>query len=366
MWVEKRKDKLLACERFFDEILGKNVKLSITIQRDTAQERKKAMIALQERWKALHKKNSDLRLSDIGARYFEDAQSRLKEQTLIRDKTSFRNFQSIVGDAIVDNLSASYIKAKMSESDKPNVTLNGYIKIFKIIMRWAYRNELTDNIQVVDRLEKFPDASKAEKVQDKFLESSELNSLVQGMKTEHWKLLTLFLALTGMRIGEAIALDNSDIDMQTRTISISKTWLHSLRRISSTKTLSSVREIHIQQELVPVIADIMKWSNHVKFLTGERNDIFFPSPYGKRIIYDVYEKYLRENASRILGRPITAHVLRHTFTSVYAEKGLTLDQISRQLGHSNSKITKEVYYHVTQGQKVLDALNLDKISIFAH
>ena len=59
-------------------------------------------------------------------------------------------------------------------------------------------------------------------------------------------------------------------------------------------------------------------------------------------------------------------MLRHTFTSVYAEKGLKLDQISRQLGHSNSKITKEVYYHVTQGQKVLDALNLDKISIFAH
>lgn len=366
MWIEKRKDYLLACERFYDEILDKNVKLSVKINKDTAQERKKALKQLEQKWSEKFQKSKDLTLVELGKIYFEDAVGRLKPQTIQRDQAQYDRAVTIVGDALVDKLTAQYIKAKLKPCGKPNVTLNGYIKILKIVIRWAYKNDLTDNIRVCDRLQNFPDTPKREKIQDKFLQKDELEKLIAGMECEHWKMFTEFLALTGMRIGELIALTDSDVDLKTKTIKINKTWSNTMRQISTTKTLSSIRDIHIQKELFQLANKIKKWSAERKMITGERNDIFFVNPDGKRVVYDVYEKYLRENSERILGRKITAHVLRHTFVSLYSAKGLSLEQISRQVGHANSRITKDIYYHVTDLQRQQDAAALDKISIFAH
>lgn len=64
MWIEKRKDKLIACERFRDETLGKNIKISVSINKDTPQERKKALKQLSDKWQKLHRNYSDLKLSE--------------------------------------------------------------------------------------------------------------------------------------------------------------------------------------------------------------------------------------------------------------------------------------------------------------
>ena len=82
LWIEKRKDKLIACERFRDETVGKNIKISVSINKDTPQERKKALKQLSDNWQKMHRNYSDLRLSEIGELYFSDEKERVKEQTL--------------------------------------------------------------------------------------------------------------------------------------------------------------------------------------------------------------------------------------------------------------------------------------------
>ena len=61
-------------------------------------------------------------------------------------------------------------------------------------------------------------AQDAQKIEDKFLERSDLNLLVQGMSIELWQNLTMFLALSGLRFGEAAALLRSDLDFPGREI----------------------------------------------------------------------------------------------------------------------------------------------------
>lgn len=366
MWIEKRKDYLLACERFYDDVLGKQQKISVKIAKDTAQERRKASKQLEEKWRELHPNYSDLKLSEIGRMYFEEAKDRLKEQTYIRDKGQFRIVLDIVGDVLVDKCTAAYVKAKLKASGKRKVTLNSYIRTFKIIVHWAYVNDLTDNSRLLDKLVKYPDVSAREKIKDKFLEPEALDTLLDGMTEYHWNLLTRFMVLSGMRIGEVIALENENVDLKRREIRIMLNYVHSLKRTDTPKTFDSIRTIPIQMELVPVIQEIKRWSAERKILSKERNDIFFCNPDGKYIPYDTYEKYLRENSIRILGRKVTSHVMRHTFTSIMAAKGLSLEQISRQLGHSNSTITKEIYLHVINLQKQKDAEEIKYIKIFAH
>lgn len=367
MWIERRKDRLLACERFTDEAQGKQIKLTVTLSNESPQAKRKALRTLNEKWEAMCRLDKDYKLSQIAEKYFKDAEDRLKPHTITRDKGNINRFIEIVGDIYVDRVKASYIKEKLKTSGKSNTTLNGYIKNFKIVMRWAYKNEYTDNIACVDRLENFADRTKREKIKDKFLETEELTTLIEAMTCDHWKLLTEFLALTGMRIGEALALTNDDVDLFNKVIRINKTLVPSTKAISTAKTLTSNREIHIQKELFQVANKIKKYSNEMRMLTGVRNDIFFVNPQtADHVVYGGYAKYLRENSIAVLGRPVSPHVLRHTFTSIYAERGLSLEQISRHLGHSDSRITKDIYYHVTSAQRQKDAAELDKVRIFAH
>ena len=76
--------------------------------------------------------------------------------------------------------------------------------------------------------------------------------------------------------------------------------------------------------------------------------------------YYTYNKYLKENALKAIGRSITAHTLRHTHASLLLAKGIDVDTISRRLGHEDSRITKEIYLHVTKDLKELDNKQMGK------
>lgn len=65
----------------------------------------------------------------------------------------------------------------------------------------------------------------------------------------------------------------------------------------------------------------------------------------------------------IPGKVLSPHILRHTHASLLAAAGMSLDAISRRLGHSDSDITKEVYLHVTEKLKKLEEEQLSKVKI---
>ena len=92
--------------------------------------------------------------------------------------------------------------------------------------------------------------------------------------------------------------------------------------------------------------------------------LFLFSRNGTYIHYYSYNKYLRENSKRVLGRAITPHALRHTHASLLLEQGISIDTISRRLGHENSKVTKEIYLHVTKKLTEKDNEQIAKVSIF--
>lgn len=64
-----------------------------------------------------------------------------------------------------------------------------------------------------------------------------------------------------------------------------------------------------------------------------------------------------------MGRSLTPHCLRHTHVALLAENGMPLDMISRRLGHQDSRITREVYFHVTEKLKEKENKMLQKVSI---
>ena len=90
---------------------------------------------------------------------------------------------------------------------------------------------------------------------------------------------------------------------------------------------------------------------------------FFQGSNGDRVKYCTYSRYLTRNSVRILGRKITVHALRHTHASLLMEQGVDIDTISRRLGHEDSKVTREIYLHVTKKLREKDKERIARVKI---
>ena len=365
MWIEKtRNGKYKLCERYVDPMTAKTRKASITIDKDTKAYRKAAEEALRAKIEELTavKQDEDLTLKEISKKYIEHQRISTKPGTYNRDKIMIGKVTEAIGeDVLASRLTARYIDEKLHATKKENVGLNTYLKQFKRMMRWAYRMEYVNDISYLERLPAYPDPEKRLRIEEKFLSSDELKKLLDGMSVTKWNLFTQFLALSGLRIGEAMALNDSDVG---DSIIVNKTVNPIDHALSmSAKTDAGNREVFVQDELRTVIRKIRKYVREEKMRYGHRSKLFFPGDDGNAIQYDAYRKYLRENTARLIGRPLTPHALRHTHVSLLAEAGVSLDAISRRVGHEDSKITKEIYLHITERQKEKDNAQIKGVSL---
>lgn len=369
MWVEQLKNgKYRMAERYTDYITGKAKKISITVEKNTAQTRKAAQIALQKKIDdAIQKPRpfTDITLKELIEAYRTSQKGLIKESTYTRNYYVGNTIMALFGETtLVSRISAKFVKDKLAASDKDVGTKNELLTRFKAIMRWGYKNDYVKDISFLNKIEPYKDYSKREKIQDKFLESEELKLLLSEMKVDIWREVTKFLALTGVRIGELIALENSNIDLDKRIIHIVKTYDTNNNITTTTKTLTSTRDIYIQDELIPVIKNLHTLMIYQQTVNEyNKNNLFICDPSGENMHYDAYRKYLAQNSLKALGRVITPHTLRHTHASLLLENGLSIEEISRRLGHENSKITKEIYLHITEKLKQKENERIRQIKI---
>ena len=349
MWVEEtKKGKYKYIERYTDPLTGKYRRVSIVLDKNTAQARKQAQAALQERINAsMSPHKADITLAALIELYYQEQKQTLKPSTYDRNhKVCLSIAKILTPDILVGNLNAGHIRKSFMESGKEAVTLNEYLIRLKAMLRWGYRNDYITDISYLDKIERFRAEPHRLKIQDKFLEASELSDLLSGMKVAKWRKLTEFLALSGLRFGEAAALELSDVDLKERTVHVNKTYDQGHDLVTSTKTQRSNRDVYMQDQLYRLCRQLK--AERIGDNVIVMSTIFFPGTRRQHIEFDCYSKYLRETSEKIIGRRITPHTLRHTHASLMMEQGIDVDTISRRLGHADSRITKEIYLHVTK------------------
>ena len=366
MWIEKSKDKFRLCAYYTDPLTMARHKVGVTIEKDTPQQRNKAKEELD---RLIMIKSSYapevVTLDRLINEYREYQKQTVKLSTYRRNYYVCSAFLNIFGhNADVNRLSARIVKSRMLSYNSKPVTYNEYMGRFKALMRWGYRNDLVRNISWLEKLDRLKDRSPREKVADKFLERSECDKLLSAMKEERWRWLTEFLLLSGLRIGEALALEMDDINTVERTISVTKTLDPNNNIVSTPKTPSSTRKVFMQDELVALSASLRRSPTLCTDGVGLYQLLSFPRFPGFRTPYYAYRKYLKEVSKKVLGKPVTPHVLRHTHASLLAEQGLPYDLISRRLGHDNSKITRDIYIHITEQRKKQDNDLIKSVNLF--
>lgn len=371
MWIENLPNgKVKYGEHYMHPLTSEWKKVTITMDKDTRINRKLAPSLLQEKIdKKISKltastKDKNLTLSALYSIYYKYLEKAVKKSTYARNLTAGRNMIRILGgDIIVNNLSAAYVKQKLLDQDEQSGTTNERIKRFKAMIRWAYENEYLDDIRWLDKIKPQKDEERKKKLEEKFLEVEELTLLLDNLKNDKWRFLAELTALSGMRCGEAIALEDSDIDFEKRIIRVTKTYDHIHKIITTPKTEDSDREIYMQDQLLKLCRQIRKYMIKEQILLGYRTKLFMSDRTGNYLGYAAFNKQLRLTGKNILGKNITTHYMRHTHVALMAEQGIPLDVIARRLGHSDSKITERIYFHVTKNLKQKDNLAIKDVKI---
>lgn len=162
----------------------------------------------------------------------------------------------------------------------------------------------------------------------------------------------LLLATAGPRIGEALAVRWSDVDLKSGTIRVERTVQRQKEKglvFSELKTKLSRRTVTLVSMMVPILREHRQRQIEHRLLLGPEwhdDDLVFPSAIGTP--FDPMNAYHRFQAAlQHAGLPrMRLHDLRHTATTLMTAAGLDPVTIQRTPGHANITLTLGTYSHV--------------------
>lgn len=352
MYCEELKNGKVRFGMSYTDERGTSRRVSVTMPKNTATYRRDAERILNEKIrKATIGENPEkLTLGELADLYDKQNRPYVKEVTHIRNMSAVNAVVGMIGASTnIGKISAKLVSTALYGSGRDNSTLNGFLKRFKAFWRWSYRNDYVPDATWLKKLKPLPEESRQEKNATKYLERDELQKLLPQLYVRINRYAIATLALSGLRVGELLALTKDDVNLKERYIRVNKTYNEQLKSVSSgAKTYASNRKVYMQDELYALCAEIIEYYARMKHLAGTDSDLFFCDLDGNRLSYARLNKYFAENTERVIGRRLTLHSLRHTHASLLFESGVSLQAVAIRLGHKNSKITEEIYLHITQ------------------
>jgi integrase len=183
--------------------------------------------------------------------------------------------------------------------------------------------------------------------------------------------LALLLARSGLRLGEALALRWTDIDLVSRTIRVERTLGHTVKGYPTTgppigtPKSGRARTVDMSQALCRVLTALLREHRAGALRRGEGQALgwLFPAPSGRlQRDGEVRDEFAR--VVRWAGLPghFTPHSLRHTFAVQLIQRNAPLPYVQAQLGHASIQMTVDVYgrWLPTGNRALVDQLDAEQ------
>ena len=186
----------------------------------------------------------------------------------------------------------------------------------------------------------------------KYLTYDEMIAVIEVVKNPRWLLFFEFLFLTGLRIGELLALRFEDYDDETKEIHVRHTLNCSgksanARVLQTPKTELSSRPVSLDDRCLEIIDYFDKSNADPQFI--------FTSQEGHTPSPSCLRRALKNACMKALGltweQTPTLHGLRHSHISFLAELGIPMKACMERVGHADEKMILRIYAHVTPKMK---------------
>ena len=168
----------------------------------------------------------------------------------------------------------------------------------------------------------------------------------------------MIMLYAGLRRGELLALQWSDIDFQKRVIRVSKSIAFEAKnqaRVKKPKTAAGTRSVPIIEPLYEILTDARRGTKSVMVCPSAKGTMMTDTAW--KTSWDSYMHYLniqaggrdksRSNPKVVAIEPFTPHQLRHTFITMCHEAGVDVKVTQEIAGHADIHTTLMVYTHLT-------------------
>jgi integrase len=202
---------------------------------------------------------------------------------------------------------------------------------------------LRSNPTVAAALPHRPRIEEEEPDDRKPLTREQLSAFLAVVHPRH-RLLFRLIAGTGLRIGEALALQwkHLRLDGEKPVVRVRRTFSPRTRTFHPPKSRHGRRDNPLDAALVLALRGWRKETEH----PGEE-DLVFPSRAGSVIQYSNLLRRVVKPAMEEAGAPWAGvHSLRHTFASLHVARGTNVVQLSRLMGHHSASFTLDTYSHL--------------------
>lgn len=201
-------------------------------------------------------------------------------------------------------------------------------------MNWAKKNRIITQVPFIDRPAK-------PAPRERYLTHAEIDRLLSAECEPHIRLAVLLMLTTAGRVGAILDLTWDRVNIERGVINLRK---HS----EGPRKGRAVVPINDTLRAALVVAREAALSDHVIEWSG--------GP-----VKCIRKGFLRAVANAGLS-DVTIHTLRHSAAVHMAEAGVSMDEISQYLGHSNPSITASVYARFSPEHlsKAAEALNFGR------
>lgn len=284
-------------------------------------------------------------------------------------KLNIRDFQMIIDKLAVKN----------PNTHKP--TARKSLKEFKMTASQVFKFAIKNRVTEYNPAEYIEMPQKATKPKTRRALTREEQAMV--INTPHRaQLPAMIMMLSGLRLGECLALQWCDIDLNNSTIDV-----HQVLRMNKNtsvieqgaKSKQSIRTVDIPKTLVDFLKKQPTHSPFDLVVTSQKGEIFTKTAW--RALWNSYMTDLNlmvynNKQGKIVGiekkkskfdpngvpqviQPFTAHYLRHTHATNLFYAGYDVLYVQHQLGHSKPETTMNIYTHFVEEKKKGSSSKLD-------
>ena len=170
-------------------------------------------------------------------------------------------------------------------------------------------------------------------------DQTKLQKYIQNHTDDSAVMCVAFMIETGLRVGEALALKWSDVQIEKHKVHVHATVVnthdskHSFVQ-DSPKTNTSNRTIPLNQRATVILNTVRRNSD---------NEFIFGKKKNKHLDYFVLRNTIMAMCKEAGVEYRGTHVFRHTFATNCFYKGIDVKILSRLLGHCNVSVTYNIY-----------------------
>ncbi len=286
------------------------------------------------------------------------------EKERVKPRT-YSRYQSIIelhlvpefGDISIENLKRRAIQEFLTKKKKEGNLLSGkelssastnlMLTVLSMAFEHAIDMEICEDNPCV-RLKRIPEDSKKIEAFTRD-EQKKIETYIQD--SDDRRLFGILLGFySGMRIGELIALEWSDVDFDKGIIHVNKTVYRDKSKTGKWEVCIDKPKTKSSERIIPLPACIVDMMRDYSLTT--KSNYVVENKKGERMSIRSYQYIFEKLTEKVGVRKLNFHAIRHSFATRAIECGMDIKTLSEIMGHKNASITLNRYAHSMLDTKI--------------